>query len=166
MQREQHERQASADDDWPLDAEKPVKRGASHFVTLALLLMSTAAILALGLFASADGRGFGTHEQLGLPPCQMMAMTGVPCPGCGVTTSVTLAAKGKASESLATQPLGLLLVLFVPLLTLFAVLLHVRGVDLYSRFEHRQLPWVRVFLALAAGAWIYKIVAHVTLGDA
>jgi len=165
VQGEQQERQDSANEDWPLETQTTAKRGPSHFVTLAMLLISTVAIVGLGLFASADERGFGTHEQLGLPPCQMLAVTGVPCPGCGVTTSVTLAAKGNASESFATQPLGLLLVLLVPLLSLCAVVLHVRGVDIYARFEHRRWPWVRVVLALSASAWIYKIVAHVTHGD-
>ena len=31
--------------------------------------------------------GLGTHQQLGLPPCTVRVLFGVPCPSCGMTTS-------------------------------------------------------------------------------
>ena len=36
--------------------------------------------------------GFGTHEQLGLPPCAFLHWTGFPCPSCGLTTCFAHAA--------------------------------------------------------------------------
>lgn len=44
-------------------------------------------VLAIAFWLRPDARGFGTHEQLGLPPCSFQAHTGIPCPGCGLTTS-------------------------------------------------------------------------------
>ena len=32
----------------------------------------------------------GTHQQLGLPPCNFVTLTGYPCPACGMTTSFAL----------------------------------------------------------------------------
>lgn len=84
-------------------------------------------------------------------------MTGVPCPGCGVTTSVTLAGQGRPWASLQTQPLGLFLAYGVPLLTLWALVMHLRGEDIYERFEGRRLPWVRMLLVVGVFAWIFKI---------
>lgn len=31
--------------------------------------------------------GYGTHQQLGLPPCTSIALWGTPCPACGMTTA-------------------------------------------------------------------------------
>jgi hypothetical protein len=62
------------------------------------------ALLGLGAFAAAawidpyDATGrplaHGTHRQLGLPPCMLNLVTGLPCPACGMTTSVSLLAHG------------------------------------------------------------------------
>lgn len=39
-------------------------------------------------------RMHGTHRQLGLPPCILLATTGFPCPSCGMTTSISLVCHG------------------------------------------------------------------------
>lgn len=36
----------------------------------------------------------GTHRQLGLPPCHFQSLLGLPCPSCGMTTSVSLCMHG------------------------------------------------------------------------
>jgi hypothetical protein len=56
-----------------------------------LVLLAAGALL-LGLLATAawltpNPRGMGTHQQLGLPPCTIVAWYGVPCPSCGMTTA-------------------------------------------------------------------------------
>jgi len=125
---------------------------------LAILLLATLAIVLLAFLTEPDPRGFGTHEQLGLAPCGMFAVTGVPCPGCGVTTAVVLAARGRVVASALTQPLGLLLALGVPLLTLWALWMNARGVDCYRQLERHRSRWVRLGLLLALCAWGFKVV--------
>lgn len=39
-------------------------------------------------------RTHGTHRQLGLPACTMLSTVGLPCPSCGMTTSVSLLVQG------------------------------------------------------------------------
>lgn len=111
----------------------------------------------LAVVAQPDERGYGTHEQLGLAPCRMMQWTGVPCPGCGVTTSVTLAAQGHPLESLAVQPFGLLTAISLPLLALWALAVHLRGGDLYGRLSARGGRAAKAALALMGLAWVYKL---------
>ena len=50
-----------------------------------------------------------SHTSLGLP-CQLRAATGVPCPLCGMTTSVTAAAVGDLRTAVAANPAGLVAV--------------------------------------------------------
>lgn len=62
------------------------------------------ALLGVAAFAAAawldpyDAAGrplqHGTHRQLGLPPCMLNVVTGLPCPACGMTTSIALLAHG------------------------------------------------------------------------
>ncbi|MER3416121.1 MAG: hypothetical protein C4297_07940 [Gemmataceae bacterium] len=51
----------------------------------------------------------GTHEQLGLPPCSFYRLTGIPCPSCGMTSSMALFMHGDPANSLRANPAGTLL---------------------------------------------------------
>lgn len=113
----------------------------------------------LAYLVEPDERGYGTHEQLGLAPCLLKEWTNIPCPGCGVTTSVTLAVQGHPVQAFLTQPFGLVTVLALPLLTIWAVMRHVQGVDIYRRIELRKGRWVRAGLGLMAVCWVYKLIA-------
>ena len=145
--------------EWPGDqpAEAERARGGTHFMVLTGILGATASLPLLALLTEPDPRGFGTHEQLGLSPCRMMEWTGVPCPGCGVTTSVVLTTQGQPLEAFLAQPFGVLTVVALPFLSVWALVGHFRGRDLYRDIEERRAPWVRVTLLLMLAAWIYKI---------
>ncbi len=82
----------------------------------------------------------------------------VPCPGCGVTTAVSLAAHGRVLDSLRTQPFGLVLMAATLGTTLWALAWHRRGRDLYAEFPRRRWKGHGTALALLALlAWLYKI---------
>jgi hypothetical protein len=123
-------------------------------------LLATLAIVVLGLWIQPDPRGFGTHEQLGMSPCHFLAFTGLPCPGCGVTTSVALAAHGSFAQSFWNQPFGLLVTVVAPLAALVAVVQHARGRDLGETLRASRPMWWATGLGLAGvGSWIWKIAA-------
>ena len=134
-------------------------RSGSHLLVLGLILGLLGVMVLLALVAEPDPRGFGTHEQLGLWPCRMKQWTGLPCPGCGVTTSVTHAVQGRPLESLRVQPLGLLVALALPPLALWGLLVHRRGGDLYALLTESSFPWIRLTLIVAAASWVYKLIA-------
>lgn len=132
-------------------------RSAAHWIVLAVCLASPLGLVAARALLQPEPQGFGTHEQLGLPPCQSMDWFGVPCPGCGVTTSVAWFAHADAMRSLQTQPLGFLIgavALFAAPLALFGV---VRGVDLgeQARSFNRPRTWFALG-AFACASWLYK----------
>jgi hypothetical protein len=129
-----------------------------HVLVLALCLAAPLALLGLGQALRPDPRGWGTHEQLGFRPCFPMARWNVPCPGCGVTTSLAYLARGELGSSVRTQPLGLLGVLGASAGALWSWRRHRQGRDLARELAH--LTWARALRA-AGGvlflAWLYKL---------
>jgi len=67
------------------------------------------AVFAVACWLQPDPRGFGTHLQLGLPPCQFKELTGMHCPHCGMTTSFTHVVRGNFSAAWSANPCGILL---------------------------------------------------------
>ncbi len=115
--------------------------------------------IALATYLKPSADGFGTHQQLGLPPCTFLFMTGFPCPFCGMTTSWTHAAHGDVMTSISTQPMGFVLFVIALLLALYTGLNAILGRERF-RFERVlvRVParaWWSGLVALLA-AWIYK----------
>ena len=136
------------------------RRSSEHRYVLIAAAVVGLGMLVAGTFLSADPRGVGTHEQLGLPPCMTLELWGVPCPGCGVTTSVTLASHGRFADSFRTQPLGLALWFLGAAFVLWSAIGHLVGVDLGRALRRmRTGPLVSVLVVIAGAAWIYKIFA-------
>ncbi len=75
--------------------------------------------------------------------CPLRALTGVPCPLCGMTTSAVDSVHGDLRGALAASPAGLAAVV------LAAALLIVRP-------KRVVVPWV-VVLASLAGTWLYEL---------
>ena len=134
------------------------RRTLEHWVLLVLGIGALALLVVLGTLVEPDPRGFGTHEKLGLGPCKMMQWFGTPCPGCGVTTSISLAAHGRLGASFVNQPFGLLVALILAFSGGWMIVQQFRGVDLYHDLRQRRLGGIGlVLLALMLVAWIYKI---------
>lgn len=75
--------------------------------------------------------------------CPLRALTGVPCPLCGMTTSVTAVGRGRFGEALAANPAGVGAVLGAALI----LLLRPRRV--------RVPAWA--LGAVVAGMWIFEL---------
>jgi hypothetical protein len=58
-----------------------------------------------------DHSGMGTHQQLGLPPCGFLVVTGIPCPGCGLTTSFSHMVRAQFTGATRANPFGVMLFL-------------------------------------------------------
>lgn len=77
--------------------------------TWALLVAALVAVWLLAIWLEPAPAGVGTHLRLGLPPCGFHALTGVPCPACGLTTSFAHLARWQLGGAWQAQPLGVLL---------------------------------------------------------
>lgn len=115
-------------------------------------------ILSLARVLTPSPTGVGTHEQLGIPACVFLKVTGWRCPSCGLTTSFAYAAHLRFVEAFLAQPFGFFLFLLVCLSIPVALFLSVKRVPienlLYGRFSNAVL-YTLLFLYLAA--WGYKI---------
>jgi len=140
------------------DDEKSEQRPREHYFLLVGAFIVLAGVVTLGWVIDPDPRGFGTHERLGLPECQSIKLFGFPCPGCGVTTSVSNFWHGNFQTSFVKQPFGFLLAMLVPSVALGAIVSHFRGRDLYAYSV--SVRWGRWFLGLGVamlGAWVYTL---------
>ncbi|MGQ9505037.1 MAG: DUF2752 domain-containing protein [Thermogutta sp.] len=63
-------------------------------------------LLLLARWLRPAAEGFGTHQQLGLPPCTMVLMFGKRCPTCGITTSWAYSTRGSIWNALRASVSG------------------------------------------------------------
>jgi hypothetical protein len=99
-------------------------------------------------------RRMETHRQLGLPPCTFFALTGKPCPSCGMTTSFALLMHGDVVNSVRANVVGTLLALCGLLFIPWAVVSAVKGRTLFVRsLEATVTITVLIFLGLMIVRW-------------
>jgi len=125
------------DDDVPVVGPLPGWRRderISRFTRLVLLLMAAGFVavfvIALTLRPYRDDgspREMATHTQLGLPECNFVAMTGKPCPTCGMTTSFAHLVRGNVWSSMKANWVGTLLAVYWFVLIPWAVVSSFRG---------------------------------------
>jgi hypothetical protein len=126
------------------------------------------AILAVAWFLVPDPNGHGTHKQLGLGACSILAATGVPCPVCGMTTSFSYLAHLDPVAAVVAQPFGTVLCLFTLAAAVVAVAEFVRPRGRWQRvwhgcMDHERLVAGCLFSGLALG-WLYKLFEMGSLG--
>ncbi len=104
----------------------------------------------------------GTHQNLGLPPCGMLEVTGLPCPTCGYTTATTLAVQGHIIEAFIVQPGGALFTLATAMAVLVSGWALLTGMSLSAL---GNLIWRPATIWMVGGivmaAWVYKLVVVV-----
>jgi hypothetical protein len=128
--------------------------GYAGIVTLSAITLGIARAL------TPSPSGFGTHQQLGLPPCAFLHWTGYPCPSCGLTTCFAYAAHGQFAAAFIAQPFGLLaFVLTIALIpcALWCIRRRIAWSQvIYARATNLTM---RVLLVLYLLSWAYKIFA-------
>jgi hypothetical protein len=138
--------------------ESRPRRSREHWILFAVAGAVLLGLWVLGWGLAPDERGYGTHEKLGLQPCMPMQVWNVPCPGCGVTTSVSLAAHGDLVGSFVNQPFGFLVALFLGAFVLWVPIATLLGRDLWRDLQSLRFGWwAKALLLFATLSWIYKI---------
>lgn len=87
--------------------EMPIKT-TGRAVLLGIALVLIAGFL-VALMVTPDPRGYGTHQQFGLPPCTFRLLFGIHCPGCGMTTCFAHFVRGQFVEATRASLAGVVL---------------------------------------------------------
>lgn len=128
-------------------------------VWLSVALGSSAALV-IAATLDPSAAGYGTHTQLGLPPCGFLLLTGSPCPGCGLTTAFAHAIRGNWGLAISANPLGLALFLVVCCCVPLGVLAAARGWSFDSIVERFALGrWALAMAGSAVVLWVVRFAA-------
>ncbi len=122
------------------------------------LLVSACAVLAVAAWLKPAACGYGTHTQLGLPPCNFLRLTHLPCPSCGLTTCFAWAIRFHFWKAFLANPFGILVFFGTVSLIPTAIFL------LWRRMSFRRITETAHFCkaiyaatALYFLSWIFKL---------
>lgn len=115
-----------------------------------------AVVLGIAMWLEPNPTGMGTHTALGMPSCQFLYQTGLPCPSCGMTTSFAHFVRGNVAASTYAQPMGAVIALAT--VTAFWIGLYIAitgklALRLLQIIPARYYVMPLMFLALAAWGW-------------
>jgi hypothetical protein len=124
-------------------------------------------VLAVAGYVTPNPAGVGTHaSSLHMKPCHFLQTTGLPCPGCGMTTSFAWFAKGNLPASVYVQPMGTALAVIACCAVWAGFYVALTGRPVYRLF--RLLPgryYLLPLLALGVLAWGWKIMLRLNHWD-
>lgn len=122
------------------------------------LMAFACAVLAVAGWLKPAAVGYGTHVQLGLPPCNFLRLTHLPCPTCGMTTCFAWAIRLQLRKAFLANPFGILVFFGTVSLIPTAIVM------LWRRISFRQITnhaWFDRALyastALLLASWIFKL---------
>jgi len=128
---------------------------------LALLGVGLSMLLGIAAYLRPDQRHFGTHEQLGLPPCSFYFLFGVPCPTCGMTTSWALVMRGEVIDALRVNAGGAMLAALAILAAPWSLATAIRGRRFGWTPRGAWIPWIAGgILAVVLLQWGCRLIMH------
>lgn len=123
------------------------------FIVRAGFLIPIAGLVVARLL-TPDPRGLGTHQQLGLPPCSMRLLFGIPCPSCGMTTSWSYFSRGDFQLSVFTNFAGFLLACLAILMGVLAIASIIKKHPIGQRYIRACLIAFVAIFGIAILQWI------------
>lgn len=138
---------------WPAEKMTMAER-----ILVVLVTVGIPIVMGIAMRLTPDPLGFGTHQQLGMPPCTFRTVTGLSCPHCGLTTSFAWFVRGQWSQAARANAAGLVLAVSAVLSWPWLLLVSVKGLWLGIRNPGPVLlisfsGW----LLLSLGIWILRL---------
>ncbi|HEV3136766.1 MAG TPA: DUF2752 domain-containing protein [Pirellulales bacterium] len=119
------------------------------------------AMLVLAFQLRPDPRGWGTHEQLGLPRCTFLAWVGKRCPACGMTTAWANFVQGRPIAALQAHVAGTLLAVLALAASAAVLVVSVRGKKLaWQPGETAVAGLAMAMVGLILLEWTFRLLAE------
>jgi Na+/melibiose symporter-like transporter len=119
------------------------------------------AVVITAAFLTPSSEGHGTHTQLGLPPCGFLVYTGVPCPGCGLTTSFSHMVRLEVFGAAHANLFGILLFLTTVAMIPVAAIGFVKKTPVIDTLDLLHAEKIAVVLSIVSIAvWLFRVGAH------
>ncbi|MAQ14256.1 MAG: hypothetical protein CMN30_05615 [Sandaracinus sp.] len=142
----------------PLPTHAPERGNLASRFTWFVLMAIPLAVIITATTITPDPAGHGTHMQLGLPPCGFLVATGLPCPGCGLTTSFSHMVRLQFAGAAHANPFGVALFLVTFFTIPVAAVGLVRGLPVLATLERLHFEKVIVLLAACSSVvWLIRI---------
>jgi hypothetical protein len=106
-----------------------------------------------------DRHGYGTHQQLGLPPCTSIVLFGCRCPACGMTTSWAHLLHGNVRAALAANVAGACLAVVTAVAVLWLGAGAIGGRWLWTPNVNQAAAVALAIATLACVQWIWRLAA-------
>jgi hypothetical protein len=121
---------------------------------LSLIAIVLVMLLACARWMEPSTTGFGTHRQIGLPPCTTYALFGVKCPSCGMTTAWAFTTRLRFQEALNANMAGTFLCIQAIASVPYLVMMIFAKRDPLGRFFSATTVWGIIgSLVLAVALW-------------
>jgi hypothetical protein len=128
---------------------------------LALLGVGLSILLGIAAFLQPDPHHYGTHQQLGLPPCSFYVLFGAPCPTCGMTTSWAHFVRGEIPSALRVNAGGAMLALLAILAAPCSLVTAIRGRRPAWLPDDRWAVWIAGgILTVVLLQWGSRLIEH------
>jgi hypothetical protein len=122
------------------------------------LLALASSVLAVALWLKPAAIGYGTHTQLGLPPCNFLLVTHLPCPSCGMTTCFAYAVRLQFWKAFLANPFGLLAFFATVAVIPTSIYLLIRRISFRRITESAHfIKVVYTGTACYFSSWIFKL---------
>jgi hypothetical protein len=127
-------------------------------IVWAILFFLPLAVVVTSAFLTPSAAGLGTHTQLGLAPCGFYEWTGLPCPGCGLTTCFAHMVRGEVIGASRANAFGVLLFLTTLVSLPFSLLGLWRGLSVSAVLERLSVDKMALILACGSiGVWLVRL---------
>lgn len=134
-------------------------------LTFLVLAIIPSGVFFLATQLTPNPIGHSTHTQLGLPPCGFLQLTGVICPGCGLTTSFSHLVRFELVSAAAANPFGIPLFIFAMVCIPLSLWGAVKGWSVVDALIRFRMDVVLVGLAVTGVVvWIVRLVTPAIAG--